>query len=117
MPLLICPNDNNQMLKVSRNDVELDICPTCSGVWLDRGELNKLLAAEKEHNARAHDAQQRFQEDVRSFERDSEAWRRSREHSDKRYRDESEYDDRRREGISTRVVDASVCSIFSISDV
>lgn len=46
MPLLLCPNDNNQMLKIERSGVEIDICPTCNGVWLDRGELNKLLAAE-----------------------------------------------------------------------
>ena len=27
-----------------RNQVEIDYCPSCRGVWLDRGELDKLLA-------------------------------------------------------------------------
>ena len=45
MPLLLCPNDNGAMQTVQRSGVEFDICPTCRGVWLDRGELEKLLAA------------------------------------------------------------------------
>ncbi len=43
MPLLLCPNDNTTMQSVQRSGVEFDICPTCRGVWLDRGELEKLL--------------------------------------------------------------------------
>lgn len=43
MPLLICPNDNAAMQSVSRSGVEFDFCPTCRGVWLDRGELEKLM--------------------------------------------------------------------------
>ncbi|PZA07361.1 MULTISPECIES: zf-TFIIB domain-containing protein [unclassified Meiothermus] len=53
MPLLTCPNDNTPMQVVRRGGVELDICPTCRGVWLDRGELEKLLGqvrtAEREY--------------------------------------------------------------------
>lgn len=45
MPLLLCPNDNSTMQTVQRSGVEFDICPTCRGVWLDRGELEKLLDA------------------------------------------------------------------------
>ncbi len=44
MPLLLCPNDNGPMQTVQRAGVEFDICPTCRGVWLDRGELEKMLA-------------------------------------------------------------------------
>jgi Zn-finger nucleic acid-binding protein len=43
MPLLICPNDGTGMQEVNRNGVLIDICPQCRGVWLDRGELEKLL--------------------------------------------------------------------------
>lgn len=45
MPLLLCPNDNAGMQTVSRSGVEFDICPQCRGVWLDRGELEKLMEA------------------------------------------------------------------------
>ncbi len=43
MPLLVCPNDGAGMQEVNRNGVLIDICPQCRGVWLDRGELEKLL--------------------------------------------------------------------------
>jgi Zn-finger nucleic acid-binding protein len=33
------------MKEVDRRGVEVDICPECKGVWLDRGELDKLLEA------------------------------------------------------------------------
>ena len=45
MPLLMCPNDNAAMQTVERSGVQFDMCPTCRGVWLDRGELEKLMAA------------------------------------------------------------------------
>lgn len=43
MPLLMCPNCNASMQEVNRNGVQLDMCPQCRGVWLDRGELEKLM--------------------------------------------------------------------------
>ncbi|KJV41917.1 MULTISPECIES: zf-TFIIB domain-containing protein [Brevundimonas] len=45
MPLLMCPNDNAAMQTLERNGVQFDMCPDCRGVWLDRGELEKLMAA------------------------------------------------------------------------
>ena len=48
MPLLMCPNDNAAMQTLERNGVQFDMCPTCRGVWLDRGELEKLMAAATE---------------------------------------------------------------------
>lgn len=43
MPLLMCPNDNNAMQTLERSGVQFDMCPACRGVWLDRGELEKLI--------------------------------------------------------------------------
>lgn len=51
VPLFLCPNDSQTMKKVERDGVEFDICPTCRGVWLDRGELEKLLSAERAADA------------------------------------------------------------------
>lgn len=45
MPLLMCPNDNSSMQTLERSGVQFDMCPTCRGVWLDRGELEKLMSA------------------------------------------------------------------------
>ena len=38
-----CPNDNTQLVMTERSGVEIDYCPECRGVWLDRGELDKII--------------------------------------------------------------------------
>lgn len=53
MPLLMCPNDNAAMQTLERNGVQFDMCPDCRGVWLDRGELEKLMAAAVEEGRAA----------------------------------------------------------------
>jgi Zn-finger nucleic acid-binding protein len=37
----ICPDAN--LVMSSRQNIEIDYCPDCRGVWLDRGELDKLI--------------------------------------------------------------------------
>jgi len=38
-----CPIDGTQLVMSSRAGVEIDYCPNCRGVWLDRGELDKII--------------------------------------------------------------------------
>lgn len=38
-----CPNDATTLVMSERAGVEIDYCPECRGVWLDRGELDKIL--------------------------------------------------------------------------
>ena len=39
-----CPSCNDTSLVMTdRQGVEIDYCPSCRGIWLDRGELDKLL--------------------------------------------------------------------------
>ena len=40
-----CPLDGETLALSERRGVEIDYCPKCRGVWLDRGELDKLMAA------------------------------------------------------------------------
>ena len=40
-----CPIDGATLMMSERKGVEIDFCPQCRGIWLDRGELDKLLAA------------------------------------------------------------------------
>jgi Zn-finger nucleic acid-binding protein len=37
-----------RMREVEKNGVHIDICPDCKGVWLDRGELDKLMPGVRE---------------------------------------------------------------------
>jgi Zn-finger nucleic acid-binding protein len=41
--LMRCPVDNETLVMTERNGVEIDYCPKCRGVWLDRGELDKIV--------------------------------------------------------------------------
>jgi Zn-finger nucleic acid-binding protein len=38
-----CPNCNVTLLITERQGIEIDYCPQCRGIWLDRGELDKLI--------------------------------------------------------------------------
>ncbi len=40
---IICPWCHSEMECRDQNGVEIDQCPNCSGVWLDRGELETIL--------------------------------------------------------------------------
>ncbi|WP_306151130.1 zf-TFIIB domain-containing protein [Roseovarius sp. MMSF_3281] len=38
-----CPVDGEELVITDRSGVEIDYCPKCRGVWLDRGELDKII--------------------------------------------------------------------------
>ena len=38
-----CPVDGSTLVMADRQGVEIDYCPQCRGVWLDRGELDKII--------------------------------------------------------------------------
>jgi uncharacterized protein len=38
-----CPNCQETLVMTERQGVEIDYCPKCRGVWLDKGELDKII--------------------------------------------------------------------------
>jgi len=40
---LLCPLCNIELRMSDRQGIEIDYCPNCRGVWLDRGELDKII--------------------------------------------------------------------------
>jgi uncharacterized protein len=59
-----CPVcDNVRMREVQKENVLIDICPNCKGVWLDRGELEKITTGLKEE-------QKYYEETFDSYERE-----------------------------------------------
>ncbi|WP_354476613.1 zf-TFIIB domain-containing protein [Marisediminicola sp. UYEF4] len=38
-----CPTDDALLVMSDRSGIEIDYCPQCRGVWLDRGELDKII--------------------------------------------------------------------------
>src|SRR5688500_9966504 len=93
MPLLLCPNCNTSMQNVNRSGVELDMCPGCRGVWLDRGELEKILADAREQSAGEQQSRQVFEREVDTFHRDPEAWRRAHPYDNEQKRYKYDYDE------------------------
>ncbi len=48
-----CPVDGTTLVMADRQGVEIDYCPQCRGVWLDRGELDKVVARAEDDRGRA----------------------------------------------------------------
>ncbi|WP_346838900.1 zf-TFIIB domain-containing protein [Microbulbifer sp. SAOS-129_SWC] len=47
-----CPRcENAELLSKDRSGIEIDYCPDCRGIWLDRGELEKLIERSCNHQA------------------------------------------------------------------
>jgi Zn-finger nucleic acid-binding protein len=40
---MLCPICNVDLLMTEKQGVEIDYCPKCRGIWLDRGELDKII--------------------------------------------------------------------------
>ena len=47
-----CPTCNVNLVMSDRQGVEIDYCPECRGVWLDRGELDKIIERSDSYQAK-----------------------------------------------------------------
>ena len=68
-PTMLCPVCNVTLTMSDRQGVEIDYCPQCRGVWLDRGELDKIIersAAEAVAPQREPDPRGRDDDEYRS---------------------------------------------------
>ncbi len=43
---LLCPRCHIVMDKIHKNNVTIDVCPKCKGIWLDDKEIDKLMKLE-----------------------------------------------------------------------
>lgn len=56
-----CPDCEETLIMTERQGVEIDYCPKCRGVWLDKGELDKII--EKSQGEMRQQNQDRFDEE------------------------------------------------------
>ena len=78
-----CPLCNVDLLMSERQGIEIDYCPQCRGVWLDRGELDKIIERSTPSAAEpARDYDERRDREYRSRDYDD---RRDREHRSRDY--------------------------------
>jgi Zn-finger nucleic acid-binding protein len=48
---MLCPIDQATLVISERQGIEIDYCPKCRGVWLDRGELDKIIERSEQASA------------------------------------------------------------------
>ena len=80
---MTCPVCRVPLTMSERQGVEIDYCPQCRGVWLDRGELDKIIErSAQEYAAPAQAAPAAHQPPPRGYDRDHD--RDHRHHGDYR---------------------------------
>ena len=71
-----CPNCEELLVMTERKGVEIDYCPKCRGVWLDKGELDKIIeksaAAESSQNIKQTEEKRKKQYDNEDEDDDDE---------------------------------------------
>jgi Zn-finger nucleic acid-binding protein len=87
---LLCPSCSVELKIADREGIEIDYCPQCRGVWLDRGELDKVV----ERSARGVSAARRLEPTRRDPDRGAISGR-GRDHDDD---DDDDHDYGRRTG-------------------
>jgi hypothetical protein len=93
-----CPNCSNPMQESKKYEVYIDYCPTCKGVWLDRGEIDKIANIQSKFEEEHY---QKYHHDRRDYD-DEDYYNRRREYDDDDYDDDEDdagyYNRRRRRG-------------------
>lgn len=86
MIMMLCPVDQTQLAISTRDGIEIDYCPNCRGVWLDRGELDKLIERANAYMQpqRGQDRDER-RDEYRHHDRNEYERRDDRRHDDDEY--------------------------------
>ncbi len=58
-----CPSCNETLLMSEKKGVEIDYCPSCRGIWLDRGELEKIMDQSTDH----YDNKDNYERDYKNY--------------------------------------------------
>ncbi|MGE3235132.1 MAG: zf-TFIIB domain-containing protein [Thermoleophilia bacterium] len=61
---LRCPTCGTRLVELERSEILIDACPECRGVWLDRGELDRILDRERRASAGVRDHDEDFFEEM-----------------------------------------------------
>jgi hypothetical protein len=101
-----CPICDIDMRIAQREGVEIDYCPQCRGVWLDRAELEKLIAQVESAGYGERGRHDRDDDDHHHDDRRASQYR-DEEHYEDAYhgKRESKYRGKRKEGFLSQLFD------------
>ncbi len=102
-----CPIDNVDLVMSERHGIEIDYCPTCRGVWLDRGELDKIIdrAAGPAQTQASAPSQGQFQPQPQSYQNNYRPSGDHRPRDNDRYRDDERHRHKRKESFLGELFD------------
>lgn len=89
-----CPNCNVDLLMTERSGIQIDYCPQCRGIWLDRGKLDKLIEKYQQSALAQPQAQTSYQPQYPQ-----------RDHHDDHYYDKHDHDRRKKGGLLGKILD------------
>ena len=91
-----CPQCDVVLVIADRQGIEIDYCPQCRGVWLDRGELDKIIERSNEFTDRKRSERDDNRQEVRRDEpprRDERSYGKPDDDYNKRHKKKSMLDD------------------------
>lgn len=101
---MLCPSCQVELSMSERQGIEIDYCPKCRGIWLDRGELDKLIERSmQEIPARVEPPRQQPVEQVR-YDRERDEHSRPERYGHGKYRDD-DYQRRRKKSFLGELLD------------
>jgi uncharacterized protein len=124
--MVVCPRDGASLVEVNKSGVQIDVCPECKGVWLDRGELEKILQITRDLERefadppRVQTPQPIAAQPAARFEGQGDArpeYRDARGNDSRGYRrDDDDDDDYERDGYGKRKRKSGLSKLFDIFD-
>ncbi|ANS75970.1 hypothetical protein AWM70_16455 [Paenibacillus yonginensis] len=99
-----------RMKEIQKDGVLIDVCPECKGVWLDRGELDKLLGGIREIRPAFNEwtESRGYDGDDRRYDHDED----KRRSADPSYKQDKGYDSHSGQGHFKRKKKKSVLDVF-----
>ena len=86
-----CPHCNIDLLMTERQGIEIDYCSKCRGVWLDRGELDKIIERSTQENAGYAQPLQAQQPPVQQYQQPPQQQYQPQRHDDRGYHGDKPY--------------------------
>jgi hypothetical protein len=104
--LMLCPVCKVELRISDRQGVEIDYCPQCRGVWLDRGELDKLIERSTQVDVRrsAEQPARRPDQPVYRHDDDDDDYK-YRGDDDYKYRNDPHYQQKKKRGFLGEIFD------------
>lgn len=68
-----CPNCNETLVMSDKNGVEIDYCPNCRGIWLDKGELDKIIERTGDHYSK----RENYEKDFKNYHYDDDNYKKN----------------------------------------